>query len=175
MEETPHIDIDELYETKQKIDINRVNLYNKLILRIHTKIKLSSKQRINNNFCYFVMPEVLVGYPNYDFNECLLYIISSLENDGFLTKYIHPNLLLISWNHWIPQYVRDEIKRKTGKIINKFGVDITNQNNENDLMHKKKSVSFEDKNKTKNVNEKYVPSGKFIYSNDLLNTLREKI
>ena len=69
MEETPHIDIDELYETKQKIDINRVNLYNKLILRIHTKIKLSSKQRINNNLCYFVMPEVLVGYPNYDFND----------------------------------------------------------------------------------------------------------
>ena len=116
MEETPHIDIDELYETKQKLDINRVNLYNKLILRIHTKIKLTSKQRNNNNLCYFVMPEILVGYPNYDFNECLLYIISSLENDGFLLKYIHPNLLLISWNHWIPQYVRDEIRKKQEKL-----------------------------------------------------------
>ena len=24
---------------------------------------------------------------------------------------------MISWNHWVPQYVRDEIKRKTGKIV----------------------------------------------------------
>ena len=108
-------------------------------------------------------------------NECLLYIISSLENDGFLIKYIHPNLILISWNHWIPQYVRDEIRRKTGKNINKFGVEIENKSNENDLMPNKKSVSFEDDKKTKNVNEKYVPSGKFIYGNDLLNTLRDKI
>lgn len=175
MEETPHIDIDELYETKQKLDINRVNLYNKLITRVHSKIKLTSKQRNNNNFCYFVMPEILVGYPNYDFNECLLYIISSLENDGFLLKYIHPNLLLISWNHWIPQYVRDEIRKKTGKIIDKFGNDITTQKADSELIPKKKAVSFEEPNKTKNVNEKYVPSGKFIYGNDLLNTLRDKI
>ena len=175
MEETPHLDIDELYETKQKIDINRVNLYNKLILRIHTKIKMTSKQRTNNNFCYYVMPEILVGFPNYDFNECLLYIISSLENDGFLIKYIHPNLILISWNHWIPQYVRDEIRKKIDKNINKFGVEIENKSNENDLMPNKKSVSFEDDKKKKNVNEKYVPSGKFIYGNDLLNTLRDKI
>tara|TARA_B100001287_G_C22634380_1_gene506795 strand:- start:290 stop:817 length:528 start_codon:yes stop_codon:yes gene_type:complete len=175
MEETPHLDIDELYETKQKIDINRVNLYNKLILRIHTKIKISSKQRTNNNFCYYVMPEVLVGFPNYDFNECLLYIISSLENDGFLLKYIHPNLLLISWNHWIPQYVRDEIRKKTGKNVDKFGNEIENKTNENKLDTIKKSVSFENDKKTKNINEKYVPSGKFIYGNDLLNTLRDKI
>ena len=39
MEETPHIDIDELYETKQKLYRNRVNLYNRLILRMHNKIK----------------------------------------------------------------------------------------------------------------------------------------
>ena len=115
MEESPHINIDELYETKQRIDQSRVQLYNKLLVRIHNKIKMTAKQRINNQFCYFVMPEILIGYPNYDFNECLLYVMAILEKDGFLIKYIHPNLLLISWNHWIPQYVRDEIRKKTGK------------------------------------------------------------
>jgi hypothetical protein len=171
MEESPHINIDELYETKQRIDQSRVQLYNKLLVRIHNKIKMTAKQRINNQFCYFVMPEILIGYPNYDFNECLLYVMAILEKDGFLIKYIHPNLLLISWNHWIPQYVRDEIRKKTGKNINKFGQEIHDDNSKKNHVLPKKSVSFE-KNKKKNENEKYVPSGKFIYSNDLLDTIR---
>ena len=29
MEDTPHLDIEELYETKQKTDLNRLELYNK--------------------------------------------------------------------------------------------------------------------------------------------------
>lgn len=176
MEETPHLDIDELYETKQKLDINRVNMYNKLIFRIHHKIKVASKQRVNNQFCYFVMPEILIGFPNYDFNECLLYVINSLENDGFLVKYIHPNLILISWNHWIPEYVRNEIKSRTGKIVDKFGnvkEDKTRQIR--DEPENKKKVSFQEDKKKKNVNEKYVPSGKFIYNNDLLDTIRNII
>ena len=178
MEEAPHLNIDELYETKQKIDINRVSLYNKLLSKVHNKIKIASKQRINNQFCYFVMPEILIGFPNYDFNECLIYIVNLLENDGFLTKYIHPNLLLISWNHWIPEYVRNEIKKKTGKVINKFGIEVENEYTNKDkqkTLEGKKNVRFETSNESskKSVNDNYVPSGKFIYSNELLDTIRD--
>ena len=173
MEETPHLDIDELYETKQKIDINRVNMYNKLVFRVHNKIKMTSKQRINNQFCYFIMPEILIGFPNYNFNECLIYIINSLENDGFLVKYIHPNLLLISWKHWIPDYVRQEIKNKTGKNVDKFGNIKEDKIEPSRNYEQQKRVTFEsDKKEKKNVNEKYVPSGKFIYNNELLDTIR---
>lgn len=181
MEDIPHINIDELYETKQKTDILRVSLYNKLLSKIHFKIKVASKQRTQNQFCYYIMPEVLIGYPNYDFNECLIYIVSCLEQDGFLVKYIHPNLILISWNHWVPEYVRNEIKRKTGRIINKFGVDVTTENldKNNGILKKSKSVSFNNNDQSKPskqvTNETYVPSGKFIYSNDLLDTIRDKI
>ena len=175
MEDIPHIDIDELYETKQKIDINRVAMYNKLIFRIHHRIKVSSKQRENNQFCYFVMPEILVGYPNYDFNECLIYVINSLENDGFLVKYIHPNLILISWNHWIPEYVRNEIKRKTGKIVDKFGKVVDTVNKPKPIISTDKKVSFKEEKKEKTVNDKYTPSGKFIYNNELLDTIRNAL
>jgi hypothetical protein len=51
----------------------------------------------------------------------LLFIIDKLQIDGFLTRYIHPNLLMISWNHWVPNYVREEIKKKTGKQVNSYG------------------------------------------------------
>ena len=174
MEDIPHINIDDLYETKQRIDIQRVNLYNKLITKIHSKIRTASRQRNSKAFCHFVMPEVLIGYPNYNFQECLFYVIQVLKEDGFLVRYVHPNLLLISWNHWVPNYVRDEIYKKTGKRVDKFGNEIEDKSNK--LEHTvKKSVSFEDKNKSKNVNDKYTPTGKFIYSNDLLDTIRDVI
>ena len=181
MEQPPRIDIDELYESKQKNDINRVNLYNKLVQRVHSKIRGASRQRNNNQFCHYIMPEILIGYPNYNFNECLLYVINVLENDGFLVKYIHPNLLLISWNHWIPSYVRDEYKKKTGKTIDKFGREIEEKSTDkySNILAKKeedKKVRFDLKeSKQKSINDKYVPSGKFIYSNELLDTIREVI
>ena len=129
MNDIPHLNIDDLYEKKKEVDINRVKLYNKLLTKIHSKIKTSARQRVDNEFCHYVMPEILIGYPNYNFQECLMYILSNLQDDGFLTKYVHPNLILISWRHWVPQYVRDEIKKKTGKIIDKFGKEIKEQTN----------------------------------------------
>ena len=55
------------------------------------------------------------------FKSVCCIIISCLQSDGFLTKYIHPNLILISWRHIVPKYVRDEYKNKTGKVVDKFG------------------------------------------------------
>lgn len=117
----PRINIDELYETKKKNNLTRVDIYNKLLIKIHNRIKISSRIKTNENFCTYIMPEVLIGYPNYNIEECLVFIIDKLQIDGFLTRYVHPNLLMISWNHWVPSYVRDEIKKKTGKEVNCYG------------------------------------------------------
>ena len=117
MTDIPRLNIDELYERKKETDSQRVSIYNKLLSKVHTKIKLSSRMNMENEFCYYVMPEILIGYPNYNFQECVIYITSCLQDDGFLTKYVHPNLILISWRHWIPQYVCEEIKKKTNCVI----------------------------------------------------------
>ena len=119
--DVPRLNIEDLYETKQRIDLNRIDLYNKLLSKVHGKIKIASRQRISDNFISYVMPEILIGYPNYNLSECLNYIIDKLESDGFLCKYIHPNLLLISWDHWVPAYVREQIKKKTGVTVDCYG------------------------------------------------------
>lgn len=169
MNNIPRLNIDELYETKQKSDLKKVGIYNKLLEKIHYKIKVASRQRKDNEFCYFIMPEVLIGYPNYDFQECLLYIKSCLENDGFLTKYIHPNLILISWRHIVPKYVRDEYKTKTGDQVDKFGTVLENKSDtyKNKLIEPFKNPS---ENSTNNT---YKPSGKFIYDKDVLKKIQE--
>ena len=162
----PQINIDELYETKQKTDLNKLELYNKLLLKIHTKIKTASRQRNSDNFCSFVMPEILIGFPNYNLSECLVFIVDSLETNGFLTRYIHPNLLFISWNHWVPSYVRDEYKKKTGISIDSVGEPIQKEKN---------IVRFsETKPETKQVSQ-FKPSGKFVYDADLINSITEKL
>lgn len=173
MNDIPHLNIDELYERKKEIDVQRVSIYNKLLSKIHNKIKISSRQHIDNEFCYYIMPEILIGYPNYNFQECLIYVTSCLQDDGFLTKYVHPNLILISWRHWVPQYVRDEIKKKTGKTIDKFGKEMSQIN---DVIPNKK-VHFEKERSTTtpSVNKSYKPSGKFIYGNDVLSTIKETL
>jgi hypothetical protein len=117
----PRINIDDLYETKKKNNLTRLDIYNKLLIKVHNRIKTASRLKNNENFCTYIMPEVLIGYPNYNLDECLVYIIDKLQIDGFLTRYVHPNLLMISWNHWVPGYVRDEIKKKTGTQVNSYG------------------------------------------------------
>jgi hypothetical protein len=117
----PRINIDELYETKKKNNLTRLDIYTKLLIKVHNRIKTASRVKNNENFCTYIMPEVLIGYPNYNLDECLVYIIDKLQIDGFLTRYVHPNLLMISWNHWVPGYVRDEIKKKTGTQVNSYG------------------------------------------------------
>mgnify|MGYP005651855371 FL=1 len=168
MADIPRLNIDELYERKKETDTQRVSIYNKLLSKVHNKIKLSSRMNVENEFCYYVMPEILIGYPNYNFQECVMYIISCLQDDGFLTKYVHPNLILISWRHWIPQYVREEIKKKTGKTIDKFGKEI------HEHIERDKKVHFEKKPKQQNnYNKEYKSSGKFIYSKDVLSTIKD--
>lgn len=179
MNNIPRINIDDLYETKQRNDLQKVETFNKLLEKIHDKIKIASRQRINNEFCYYIMPEVLIGYPNYDFEQCLHYILSCLQGDGFLTKYIHPNLILISWRHIVPKYVRDEIYKKTGKKVDIYGNEISEEEQKNHSSSKTITSGTIPPNKDNKTivgnksSSSYKPSGKFIYDKDVLNKIQE--
>ena len=115
------LNLDELYEKQQQINLDAVNLYKKILGRIHVRIKTTSRQRDNKQFCTYLIPEVMIGVPRYDHAECTAYIIKKLEDNGLNIKYIHPNLLFISWQHWIPGFVRSEVKKQTGMSIDGYG------------------------------------------------------
>ena len=106
------INIDELYESKQKKDLETLHLFQKILGRIHQRIKTTSRQKNNEEFCTYLVPEVMIGIPRYNNSECIAYLLSKLRDNGFIVNYIHPNLLFITWKHWIPGYVRSEIKKK---------------------------------------------------------------
>lgn len=187
---TTKINIDELYEKKQQHDMFTLGSYNKILGRIHNKIRFTSRQYIDNNYCWYVIPEVLLGIPKYDHRECIAYVIDKLQENDFIIRYIHPNLIFISWNHWVPSYVRNEIKKKTGVVVDGKGNRVNNSsnniedNNFNLLKNDNNSIVFNtEKMKKDNINNKdthkniykdinnYKPEGKLIYNNDLLKKL----
>ena len=164
------VDLDDLYEKKRLHDLRTLDIFNKILNRIHNKIKITSRQKLQEQFCWFVVPEVMIGVPKYNQAECIAYLIDKLKENGFLCKYIHPNVLFISWKHWIPTYVRDQIKKKTGMNVDGFGKPKQDKQNINDTLKNPNKISNKDSKKLdnfKSIND-YKPSKNFVYSNNLL-------
>ncbi len=180
------INMDDLYEKQQQENLETLKLYQKILGRIHVRIKSTSRQRDNKQFCTYLVPEVMIGVPKYDNGACIAYLIEKLKDNGFNIKYIHPNLLFISWNHWIPGYVRNEVKKQTGMTIDGYGnltdkssMNTNNKNvpfanktsdDPNNLILSGKGVNKKDKKIEKEFKSisSYVPSGNVIYNPSLL-------
>jgi hypothetical protein len=179
---TDKINMEDLYENKQKHDQQQLELFNKILCKIHTRIKYISNQRNNPLCCWHIIPETMLGVPRYNQSSCIAYIINKLETNGFIVKYIHPNLIFISWNNYIPSYIRKQIKEKTGIQIDSHG-EIIEENNNNEINSNNKDninqdsynpspFNIDKKNKTdKNYTplNKYKPTGKLIYDDEYLN------
>ena len=182
------INIDELYEKKRQQDLNKLALFNKILNRVHVRIRTTSRQKVDEQFCWFLVPETILGVPKYDQGACIAYLMDKLKTSGFNVRYIHPNLLFISWIHWIPSYVRTEIKNKTGIKINEFGQRIQEEEDENgqkvigtvsvdpnDYLTKQNDNQIGKSQKKEYTPIKsYKPSGNLVYDTDLLNKIEDK-
>jgi hypothetical protein len=177
------INIDSLYEKKQQSDVNKLALFNKILNRVHVRIKTTSKQKMNDRCCWYVIPEIIIGVPKYDQAGCIAYVMDKLKNNGFSVRYIHPNTVFISWAHWVPSYVRAELKKKMGIIVDERGnvIEEINENNANEgdnksnpndgLFRKEKEEEKTGKKKQYASISQYKPSGNLIYTQDMLDKI----
>lgn len=179
------ISIDDLYEKKKQHDLNKLTLFNKILNRIHVKIRTTSRQKIDEQFCWFVVPEIIIGVPKYDQGACIAYLVDKLHDNGFAVRYIHPNTLFICWKDWVPTYVRNELKKKTGLSVNEFGKQIENTDTEKQTdinqmflqpaTNAQSAVATNAVKKSYTSVKTYKPSGKLIYNDDILDTLDDKL
>lgn len=170
------LNLDDLYIRSRELYVNRLKTYNKILNRAHKKIKLTSRQKHNDLFCFFVVPEFLMGVPTYDIFTCITYLIEQLTKNGFEVKYTHPNLLFISWKHYIPSYQRLEIKKKYGVKIDGFGNLVKDKKEEEKPKHLISAISTTpgtNKKIFKPVNT-YKPTGNLIYGQDLIKRINAK-
>ena len=192
-ESVEKLNLDELYDQKKQEDLAKLYTFNRILTRVHEKIKVAARQKNSQQFCWFLVPEMLIGVPNYDKNACITYIISKLEENDFVTRYTHPNLLFISWKHYVPNYVRTEIKKKTGTIIDKFGNYVSEADAEtatadgtpgadmNMMMYNKKGAASAATAAAKKPAgdfkpiTSYKPTGSLVYNNELFKKIDDRI
>ena len=94
-----------------------------------------------------------------------------------MIRYTHPNLLFISWKHWVPSYVRNEIKKKTGVAIDGYGNKVEEKEEEGKeptnpdellMQNMKNPTTMNNTSKSKNS---YKPTGNLIYNTALFKNI----
>ena len=103
------LNIDALFEEADKKYLNRLKLFDDILVQIHNRIKYHSKNKWF--YCTYALPEFLIGKPLYKIVELRKYIIDSLKRDKFDVMYVHPNFLFISWEKKKNKRTYKNIKR----------------------------------------------------------------
>lgn len=141
------LDIKDLYSTINEKTIKRLEIYDNVLVKCHSRIKYNSS--LERTYCFYQIPEFIIGVPLYRVTEMRTYIINSLKNNGFKIMYIEPNWLFISWE--LPGI---------SKLAN-TGL-------------KKEIKIKKDKDKYKSV-DAYKPSGSLVYDERTMLDLSDKL
>ena len=105
-------------------NIKRLENFDDILRRIHNRIKYNA--RLEKTYCFFQIPEFIIGVPLYNINDLKKYIINALEKDGFKLMYLDPNWLFISWEINKSETrkinsIRKESKKKDGyRLIDEY-------------------------------------------------------
>jgi hypothetical protein len=180
-EEANHkVDIDELYEKKHQRDLRQLSIFKKILNRIHKRIQLTGRNKRAEKHIWFTVPEYIFGEPNYDQGECLGYLVSTLEENGFYIKYMHPNTLFVSWENWIPSYTRNEIKKKLGVVLDQKGNIIDKMDEDIQIESHDPGVRLIQANAKKEQKQftsikEYKPTGNMVYNPEFFEKLEKKV
>lgn len=181
-ENTKKLNIDDLYEKNQKRDLKQLSIFNKILNRVHKRITLTSRNKQNEKHIWFTIPEYIFGEPVYDNAECIAYLVSSLETNGFFIKYVHPNTMFVSWEKWVPSYVRSTLKKKMGIVVNEKGEIISKDDTESPDDINSKILN---ENRATNGPQKeqkqytpigsYKPTGNLVYNPEIFEKLEKRM
>lgn len=137
------LNIDDLYEKINDKNMKRFEIFDSILQKIHLRIKYNAK--LEKTFCFYSIPEFVIGTPLYNVNDLKNYLINSLTRDKFKLLYIDPNWLFITW----------ELNPK--KIV-----------------HNRKSKEKKKQGDFRLIDE-YQPTGNFIYNEQDLLSMEKKM
>ena len=188
-ESNSKINIDELFERNQNKETRQLSIFNKILNRIHKRITFTSRYKPKDKHIWFTVPEYIFGEPIYNNGDCIGFLFKKLEENGFSVRYVHPNTMFIGWNHWIPSYVRQKVKKETGMVIDEKGNVISKKEEDDDninngIFNDRSNVSNANANtNSNNANSKreytsvnnYKPTGNLVYNQDMFEKLEKKV
>jgi hypothetical protein len=173
------INIDDLYDKKHQRDLKQLSVFNKILNRIHKRIQITGRNKRVDRHIWFTVPEYIFGEPNYDQGECLGFLVSQLEENGFFIKYMHPNTLFVSWENWIPAYTRNEIKKKLGVVLDEKG-NVLEKIGEQEIESHDPQVRLMQINAKKDQRQftpigQYKPTGNMVYDPEYFEKLEKRV
>lgn len=74
----------------------RIACFEKVLELCHKKIVSSADNKKVRIF--YEVPDFMLGYPLYDLNDCITFVMDSLKSNGFIATYYFPKYLYISWD-----------------------------------------------------------------------------
>ena len=75
------LNLDDLFKEKKETQQHKIKIYQRILARVHKKIKTTSRMRNSANFSFFLIPEFVLGIPRYNMAECTTYIIEKLSDN----------------------------------------------------------------------------------------------
>ena len=87
------LNMKELYSTINEKTLKRMEIYDDVLKKCHLRIKYNST--LERTYCFYQIPEFIIGVPLYDVNEMKTYVMNSLKNNGFELLYIFTGFFLL--------------------------------------------------------------------------------
>jgi hypothetical protein len=104
----PQLHAATLFDVRLKKDQARHRAYNQILEQALQKVAHSAIQPNQPTFVYYNVPPFVLGLPSLDLQDCIIYIVHQLRNQGYEVRYTYPNLLWISWSHHERKYFMEK-------------------------------------------------------------------
>lgn len=88
--------INTLHKEKAQKELSRHELYKLVLSKCAEKITYTNRHT-DKTFVIFEVPKLLIGFPNYDFKSCILYLMNRLSCHDYMVEFIDPFYLYIDW------------------------------------------------------------------------------
>jgi hypothetical protein len=108
MQGVPQLSAATLFDARLKKDQARHRAYNQILEQALNKVAHSASQPNQPTFVYYNVPPFVLGLPALDLQDCVVYIVHQLRNQGYEVRYTYPNLLWISWGHHERKYFMEK-------------------------------------------------------------------
>lgn len=89
------LSVKDIIKVMNKKTERRKECFDKILDMCQKKIRKSVQ--LNMVQCFFEVPEFVLGFPLYNINECIVHVLTKLQDNGFVVRYLFPRIIFISW------------------------------------------------------------------------------
>lgn len=115
-----------LHKEKSSQENSKNDIYSIVLNKCIDKIKYTNKHA-DQTYIIFDVPNILIGYPSYNFKSCILFLINQLSKHGYMIEFIQPCQLYIDWGQKNNIYNSNQevssstkLKSQTKTLLEKF-------------------------------------------------------